>query len=261
MSSDFVLIASGNELVKGKKLNTNTQYIAEQLTKAYIATAYHITCQDNEQQFFELLASAASKHNVIITGGLGPTDDDITRDIIADIVNKPLQYQSEVAESVTKYLAKLNLKVMDRHHKQFYFPENAILFANNNGTAWGFAINHGENWIYALPGPPPENQPMFQACISHIQSVIKPNIEHRLHWVIKAPEERIVSFIDSQVTKHSLDIETCAHKNGLCDVYLSLGIKDWSANKAKELITTLEQAWLHNNLTFETKHKLRDDYE
>lgn len=256
----FVIIASGDELVQGKRINTNSHYISDILTQKFITTAYHLVCQDNYSHMKQMISRIIKENNIIITGGLGPTDDDITRDVVADVMNKPLQYQAEVAESVVEYLNGKGIKSSDRHHKQFYFPENSILFENCFGTAWGFAIENDGKWIYALPGPPRECQPIFTNCISHIETHIKPSFEHRLHWQLHAPEEKIVSLIDDIVSKYNLEIHTCTH-SGYCDVYLHLQLESWEKKLAHELADEITAKWRAGSLNFKTLHKFWDHHE
>ena len=88
LNKSFVIFATGDELVNGAGLDTNSQYIASQLYKKYIEVEFHIVCKDNEHTLTKIINSFLPDHNIIVTGGLGPTDDDITRDVIANIVNK-----------------------------------------------------------------------------------------------------------------------------------------------------------------------------
>lgn len=248
MHNRFVLIATGNELVVGNRVNTNTSSIAKILHANYFKTDLHLICRDDEQQLINIIKFYAKTHNLILTGGLGPTDDDLTRDVIATVTNRPLQYQSNVAQSVTKYLEAKGIQVQERHHRQFYFPEGSGLFANSNGTAWGFVCKYDSALIYALPGPPSENTLMLNECLEDIKTYIQPEQEIRLHWQVQGTEERIIRVIDNIVAQHKLQVETCAHGNKLCDVRFTLCQSEWPESKISELKLAITNAWGTNEL-------------
>lgn len=244
----FALLATGDELVAGKKINTNTTHIADALYKIYAKVSYHVLCSDSDRELSGVLNWLVASNNIIITGGLGPTNDDITRDVVSNVVNKPLQYSSKAAKITESYLNNKGLTLNEKHHKQFYFPEGSILFENYCGTAWGFASQINDYWIYALPGPPRENQPMLLQCLEHIKSNFMFTKEHRLHWVLKGPEERLVSFVDHLVKQYDVEIHTCTHGGYICDIYFALNASQWNAIQVKKLASDFETAWLANNI-------------
>ena len=259
MSKPFVLIATGNELVKGKKVNTNTCHIANVLNEHDLSVKAHIICCDDSDQLIELINTYIKDNHVIITGGLGPTDDDITREAVAEVSLKPLQYSSEISHVVANFLATKQLTMHERHHKQCYFPEDSLIYRNDFGTACGFVGLYENNYIYVLPGPPTENQPMFNNMMNHIRehnSVFK---QHKLHWQVSAPEERIVTYINKIIKDNELELETCAHKGQACDVYLNLLSENWSIMAIKNLEQSITQCWDEAGISYKSMHKLIGD--
>lgn len=258
----FIIIATGDELVNGASLNTNSQYIAQELYKNFITVDLHITCKDNETHLKDIIAAYAKSHHIIITGGLGPTDDDITRDVVAAYLSKPLQYQSEVSSYVAQYIESKGLKMYERHHRQCYFPESSELLENKHGTAWGFIVQYEDSFIYVLPGPPKENQPMLNHCLKHMQSNDVKAIEHRLKWLVKGPEERIINIIDDVIIEHKLELHTCTHQNIGCDVYFSLPVNSFDSETATNIASEIENKWLAANISFSANHSLiKGSYE
>ena len=252
----FALIATGDELCNGTKINTNTAAIAGYLHSNYIKTAMHITCADNFDQLTQIIKYLLPEYNVIITGGLGPTDDDLTRDVVAHIVEKKLIFSNKVSLALDQYLTNKGIKISNRHKRQCYFPEGSMLIENNFGTAWGFASELNANLIFALPGPPKENQPMFQNCLDKIKQTYKIEPEHRLHWLLISPEEKIVNSVDDLVKKYKLELHTCVHSNKTCDLYISLAKCHWDLSKVKFLSEQLEQEWSACGISFEAAHIL-----
>ena len=259
MSKPFILIATGNELVKGKKVNTNTTYVANQLNEHDLDIKAHIICLDDSDQLIALINTYIKDNHIIITGGLGPTDDDITREAVAEVTLKPLQYSSEVSHAVAGYLATKKLTMHERHHKQCYFPEDSLIYKNEFGTACGFVCPYECNFIYVLPGPPAENQPMFSKMMNHIVEHNIVSQKHKLHWQVRAPEERIIAHINKIIKDHELELETCAHRGQDCDVYLSLASDNWSANDIISLEQAITQCWHEAGISFKSMHKLIGD--
>lgn len=258
-NKSFVIFATGDELVNGAGLDTNSQYISSQLYKKYIEVEFHIVCKDNELSLTKIINSFLPDHNIIVTGGLGPTDDDITRDVIANIVSRPLQYQSEVYNYMNKYLKNKGLNMYERHHRQCYFPEGATLLENPNGTAWGFISEYQGSFVYVMPGPPRENQPMLDLCIEHITQHTTSIPVHRLKWLVSAPEERIVDSIEEIVANHAIELHTRVHLNKSCEVYLSIPLASYPLAKVHSLTHDIESSWQSNEITFESCHQLIGD--
>jgi len=160
------IICVGNEILSGDILNTNAQFISRGLKEIGIFVKYHTAVNDNTAELLAVLKHSVSRVDLIIlTGGLGPTKDDLTKETIANFCNRKLIFDQQSFNIISNYFKRLNLAVSETNKKQAYFPESAIIFENKNGTAPGFAVEfefeNTNKIIIALPGPPNEMQPMF----------------------------------------------------------------------------------------------------
>ncbi len=102
---------------------------------------------------------------LILTGGLGPTDDDLTRDVVADLIGRPLEYHAHIFEAIEQRFAARGLRTPEINRRQAMVPQGAVVLPNKNGTAPGLWIEHERKLIVLLPGPPRELKPMFEAVI------------------------------------------------------------------------------------------------
>lgn len=157
------ILAVGTELLMGQIANTNAQYITKRLPDAGINVYYHTVVGDNKKRLAESLNIALKRSDVvIITGGLGPTQDDITKETVAEALGLKLVLNEEVLEIMKSYFKRLNRSMAPNNIKQALLPEGCIVIKNKNGTAPGCIIEHEGKVIILLPGPPSEMKPMFE---------------------------------------------------------------------------------------------------
>lgn len=158
----IAILATGDEIVQGDTLNTNTYAIAHALTSEGLSLGAHLACSDNEQDIFNCFEFLAQKNDIIISiGGLGPTSDDRTRFALARFLQVDLVEFPEASKHIQNRLARANLKFNPGNKQQALFPSNAVLLPNPNGTAMGCYISWQNRVIILLPGPPRECLPMF----------------------------------------------------------------------------------------------------
>ncbi len=156
------IICVGTELLMGQVLNTNEHFIASHLTEAGIALNHSSVVGDNPERLKELLLLAKSRADIIImTGGLGPTDDDLTKETVAEAFGKSLVFHPECMDKMVCYLKEAGRNLTKNNEKQAYLPEGSIVIENNNGTAPGCIIEDSGKAAIMLPGPPREMVPMF----------------------------------------------------------------------------------------------------
>ncbi len=161
------LITTGSELLLGLVTNTHVNFIARQLLPLGHRINRHTTVGDDPAALRAAITDALARADILlITGGLGPTSDDITRDIVAELLGRKLLRDDAVAAAITERVRRRGLKMLDQLLVQALVPEGATVLPNLNGTAPGLAIEHKGKLIVLLPGPPRELQPMF------IQSVL-----------------------------------------------------------------------------------------
>lgn len=160
------ILAVGTELLMGQISNTNAQYISARLPDVGIGVYYHSVVGDNPVRLKECLSLALSRSDlVIMTGGLGPTQDDLTKETVAEAVNRKLVLDQESLDKMESFFRKLNRPMTPNNVKQAYLPEGSIIIRNSNGTAPGCIIEEGLKIIIMLPGPPSEMKPMFEETI------------------------------------------------------------------------------------------------
>ena len=158
------VIAVGSELLGSTRLDTNSLYISERLSAIGIELRSKTVVGDNLALIAELCRQALTRVDlVVMSGGLGPTDDDLTREAIAAVVARPLREHAEIVENIAARFARRGLKMPDVNRRQGQVIQGAIVLANPNGTAPGQYVEHGDRVIVLLPGPPRELQPMLNA--------------------------------------------------------------------------------------------------
>ncbi len=159
----IALLSTGDELVNGDVLNTNSHHIARQLFDHTIQPGLHITASDDQSQIESAIRFLLVDHaGLIITGGLGPTSDDRTRFALEAVLNTPLVFDEVCWEQVVERMRRFSLPIPESNRQQCLFPPDAIIFPNNNGTAAGCQVMHGQQPIFMLPGPPFECLPIFE---------------------------------------------------------------------------------------------------
>lgn len=157
------IICVGTELLMGQVLNTNEQFIASRLADAGIAVNHSSVVGDNPERLKALLNLAKCRSDIIImTGGLGPTDDDLTKETVAALFGKSLIFHEECLENMVAYLKEAGRNMTKNNEKQAYLPEGCIVLDNENGTAPGCIVEEGGKAVIMLPGPPREMEPMFE---------------------------------------------------------------------------------------------------
>jgi len=165
------IISVGTELLIGQITNTNSVYLSQQLNEIGVSVLYHFTVGDNKNRLEEILEYAMKKSDLIITtGGLGPTQDDLTKETIAMAIGKSLVRHEPSYEKLCNIFKKLNRPMTENNIKQIYLPEDCFILENNCGTAPGFLIENNGKIIVSLPGPPREMSNMFQ---NHVKGYLQ----------------------------------------------------------------------------------------
>lgn len=156
------IISVGTEILLGDILNTDAQFLSIQLALMGISVLHQTTVGDNPERLREALDIAASRNDIIITsGGLGPTPDDLTKEICCEFFSKKCVLHRESLERMSSYFASKGLEMTENNKKQAMLPTDCTVFPNDNGTAPGCAIEKNGKHILMLPGPPGELKPMF----------------------------------------------------------------------------------------------------
>jgi nicotinamide-nucleotide amidase len=166
------LINTGSELMLGRVLNTHQQWLCRKLADLGYVVSRQVAVADTAKDILQAVRESLGRADLVITtGGLGPTSDDITRELIAELLGKKLVYDESVARVINGYFASRNRPTLPRTLVQAMVPEGATVLPNSFGTAPGLAMEVSPNsfrangqpsWLVMLPGPPRELRPMFQ---------------------------------------------------------------------------------------------------
>ena len=158
------IISIGSELTSGKNLDTNSQWLSIQLAAMGIAVGWHTTIADDfdaNLQAFDIASQRAEL--VIASGGLGPTQDDLTREVLAKLISQPLEFHPPSWDTIVEMFTKRNRACPDRNKVQAFFPKGAEPIPNEAGTAPGLWMKAKQSYIAAFPGVPREMKSMFGA--------------------------------------------------------------------------------------------------
>jgi nicotinamide-nucleotide amidase len=187
------IIAVGTELLLGNIVNSNARYLSEKLAELGIDVHYHITVGDNMARLKEAIETSLNRSDMIITtGGLGPTDDDLTKEGVAEALGLKLIPHNESLEKLERHFKQANRSMPECNKKQGYIPEGAIVLENNNGTAPGILIEKDKKVIILLPGPPKEMMPMFA-------NQVYDYLNAKSKFVIKSKTLRVVGIGESAI--------------------------------------------------------------
>ena len=157
------ILAVGTEILLGDILNTNAQYLSRELAELGFDVYYHEVVGDNKERILKALETSFNRSDIIITtGGLGPTKDDMTKELVSEFLGMKMCLHEESLKSIKEYFNKMGREFVKSNEKQAYFPKEAIILKNSNGTAPGAVFEKNNKAIIVLPGPPKEMESMFK---------------------------------------------------------------------------------------------------
>jgi len=157
------IISTGDEVLGGRITDTNAAYLSRSLMEMGITPAYRTTVGDDRQRYEEVLRKALSRAQVVITiGGLGPSDDDLTREVCAKVLERKLRHNPEVEERIRSILKIHEIPCGDAQLSQAFFPEGSGLIPNHEGTDFGFAVMEKDLFLASLAGEPLELEYMME---------------------------------------------------------------------------------------------------
>ncbi len=160
------IIAVGTEILLGNIVNTNAAYLAEKCAGLGLSCYHQDVVGDNEERLCETIKMALARADILLlSGGLGPTQDDLTKEAAAKVLGKPLYLHEESREAIRQFFEKRGLEITDNNWKQAMVPEGCIVVENPNGTAPGIIMAENGKHVILMPGPPGELIPMFETSI------------------------------------------------------------------------------------------------
>ena len=194
------ILAVGTELLLGDIVNTNTQFIAQGLAELGITVHYQTVVGDNPERMKKAMNIAFERADVIITtGGLGPTEDDLTKEIGAEYFGRELILDEKALERIKTAFRKMNREMTENNVKQAMVPKDAIVMYNDNGTAPGIIIENKDKILIMMPGPPKEMKPMFS-------EQVKPYLAGKQEYTLVSRTLRIAGVGESSMETRVKDI-------------------------------------------------------
>lgn len=194
------ILSVGTELLMGQIANTDAQFISRRLGELGISIYRQCTVGDNPARVLESLRESLSRSDIVITtGGLGPTEDDLTKEMVAEYFGLEMELHQPSYEALKSYMERFGRKMTPNNMKQAYFPRGAIIMPNLCGTAPGCIVEKDGKTVAVLPGPPRELTDMFDRQLA-------PYLEKRSGVSIKSRFLKIFGLGESNVETMLLDL-------------------------------------------------------
>jgi len=167
------IIAVGSELLTPQRVDTNSLFLTERLNDLGVEVTTKYVVGDNRDHVADALRRAMSRAEIVIlSGGLGPTEDDVTRDAVALAIDRKLVFHPEIADHIEQRFRQMNRKMPEVNRRQAFIIEGADILPNDRGTAPGQWIDESQTSIMLLPGPPHELKAMFtRQCMPRLERV------------------------------------------------------------------------------------------
>lgn len=231
------LVSVGTELLLGNIVNTNARYLSEKCAMLGLNVYYQTTVGDNEERLSEVIRTALNRSDIVVlNGGLGPTEDDLTKETCAKVMGLPLVKDAHTEERLKEYYrGRKKEELPDSNWKQALIPEGAVVFDNENGTAPGLVVEKDGKTAILLPGPPGELYPM-------VEKQLCPYLQNKNSEVILSQMIKICGYGESKVEEMILDLidkqtnPTLATYAKLKEVHLRVTARAASEKEAKKLL-------------------------
>lgn len=232
------IICVGTELLLGSVVNTNVAFISEKLSTMGFSLFRQTVVGDNAQRIKDALKSAFKSADwVIMSGGLGPTQDDLTKEAACEFFGQEMVLHDRSLERIKSYFKDKPLSKFNE--KQAMFPPNAVVLDNDNGTAPGAILEKEGKRIVLLPGPPNELRPMFEKVLAYLSKFQEGVFFSKELKLFGIGESTLVEIIEDMIEKQTNP--TIAPYAGDAEVKLRITASADSIETAKELILPVER--------------------
>lgn len=232
------IISVGTELLLGQIVNTDAQFLSVELSAMGIDVYRQITVGDNKERLKDAISDSLARADlVILSGGLGPTEDDLTKETLAEHFGLEMRLDTASLETIQGFFKKMNREMTPNNEKQAMFPDGSIILPNPNGTAPGCIVERQGKIVAILPGPPRELEPMFR-------DSVKPYLAEKQQFRLVSQVLRIYGMGESSVEHRLKDLmqqknPTLAPYAKLGEVTLRLTVKCGLADDAETLLEPL----------------------
>ena len=234
---DAEIIAVGSELLTPRRIDTNSLWLTEQLNALGVeVTSKTVVGDDRERLAAAVRTACARSRIVVLTGGLGPTEDDVTRDAVARALNRKLDFRQDILAGIERRFRKGNRVMAEINKRQAFVLEGAEALPNPNGTAPGQWLEDAGRAVMLLPGPPNELKPMFtRECLPRLERLLPPQvILTRSYRVALMAESDLDQRIAPVYTKYSNPVTTVLAAPG--DIQVHLRARCATEAKAESLL-------------------------
>ena len=235
------IVTVGTEILLGNIVNTNSAYLAVECANLGLTVYYQSVVGDNEERMKAVIRTALDRSDVVIlTGGLGPTEDDLTKEVTAEVMGMPLVEDAHSRERIERYMKEYKKnnsqrRITSNNYKQALIPEGALVLDNHNGTAPGLILEKDGKIAILLPGPPVELKPMFT-------EEVYPYLRKKQPEIIYSQVVKICGIGESQVAEDIQDMiqaqtnPTIAPYAKIGEVHLRITAKASDEKEGKKLI-------------------------
>ena len=235
------IVTVGTEILLGNIVNTNSAYLAVECANLGLTVYYQSVVGDNEERMKAVIRTALDRSDVVIlTGGLGPTEDDLTKEVTAEVMGMPLVEDAHSKERIERYMKEYKKnnsqrRITSNNYKQALIPEGALVLDNHNGTAPGLILEKDGKIAILLPGPPVELKPMFT-------EEVYPYLRKKQPEIIYSQVVKICGIGESQVAEDIQDMiqaqtnPTIAPYAKIGEVHLRITAKASHEKEGKKLI-------------------------
>jgi nicotinamide-nucleotide amidase len=231
------IVAVGSELLTPARTDTNSLWLTARLNEIGVEVVAKAIVGDHRQRLAGIARAALDRSDIlIVTGGLGPTEDDVTRDAVALALGRELQFRQDICDAIANRFARLGRSMAAINRRQAYVIEGFEALPNPAGTAPGLWGLSGGKVIILLPGPPRELQPIFlDACLPRLRALLPPlEIRTLTFRVAGMPESELDQLISPVYTKYANPVTTVLAKPG--DIEIHLRARCSGAREAERLL-------------------------
>ncbi|HEU0142802.1 MAG TPA: competence/damage-inducible protein A [Bryobacteraceae bacterium] len=234
------IIAVGSELLTPQKIDTDSLYLTGELNALGIEVVAKTVVGDDRERLSTMIRDSLRRSPIVfLTGGLGPTEDDVTRDAVAGALGRELQFNPLVCEGIEARFRLMNRRMAEVNRRQAYIIAGAEILSNENGTAPGQWVDDNGRIVILLPGPPNELKPMFaRCCLPKLQAAIpRAVIRTRFYRVAGMPESELDQLISPVYTRYSNPVTTILAAPG--DIQIHLRARTETEPQAEALLNEL----------------------
>ena len=230
------IISVGTEILLGNIVNTNAAYLSEKCAALGLSCYYQDVVGDNEERLMSVIKMALSRADILlISGGLGPTQDDLTKEVTAKALGRELYMHEPSKEMLVSFFGKRGIEMTENNWKQAMMPQGCIVVENPNGTAPGVIIEDNGKHVVLMPGPPNEMIPMFENSIMPYLNELQPGIIYsQTVKICGVGESKAESMVEDLI--NAQDNPTIATYAKTGEVHLRVTARAEDEKEAKKLV-------------------------